>query len=76
MPYHFDGFVLDTNRYELSQHGQAIHAEPQVVELLALLIENRHRMVSKEEIHEAVWRGRVVSEASLSSRIRTARKIL
>jgi TolB-like protein len=76
MRYHFDKFVLDTERFELSLRGHAVHAEPQVIELLVLLIENRDRMVSKDEINEAVWRGRIVSEAALSSRIKTARKIL
>ena len=76
MRYQFNQFVLDTDRFELSDDGKVVHVEPQVVELLALLIENRDRMVSKEEINESVWRGRVVSEAALSSRIKTARKVL
>lgn len=76
MRYQFGEFTLDTERFELSKAGQAIRAEPQVVELLALLVAQGHRMVSKEEIHEAVWRGRVVSEAALSSRIKMLRQLL
>jgi len=76
MRYQFSEFVLDTDRFELSAGGKLLHIEPQVVELLVLLIENRDRMVSKEEINEKVWHGRVVSEAALSSRIKTARKAL
>jgi adenylate cyclase len=53
-----------------------IRAEPQVIELLALLVENSQRMVSKDEINDKVWRGRVVSEAALSSRIKLARQLL
>ncbi len=76
MRYRFDDFTLDTQRFELARAGAAIHAEPQVIELLALLVENSHRMVSKDEINEKVWRGRVVSEAALSSRIKMARQLL
>ncbi|MGI9289552.1 MAG: winged helix-turn-helix domain-containing tetratricopeptide repeat protein [Pseudomonadales bacterium] len=76
MRYYFDEFVLDTEHFEIYKNNQHLHAEPQVIELLALLVENSHRMVSKEEINEAVWHGRVVSEAALSSRIKTARGLL
>ena len=76
MRYRFDDFTLDTQRFELARAGAAVHAEPQVIELLALLVENSHRMVSKDEINEKVWRGRVVSDAALSSRIKMARQLL
>ena len=48
--------------------------EPQVLALLVLLIRNRDRMVTKEEIADDVWQGRTVSDASISSRIRSARR--
>lgn len=76
MRYQFGEFTLDTERFELSRAGEAIPAEPQVIELLALLVAQGHRMVSKEEINETVWRGRVVSEAALSSRIKMLRHLL
>jgi adenylate cyclase len=76
MRYQFGEFTLDTERFELSRGGAAIRAEPQVVELLALLVAQGHRMVSKEEINETVWHGRVVSEAALSSRIKLLRQLL
>jgi adenylate cyclase len=76
MRYQFDGYELDTDRYELTRNGSPIQVEPQVIELLQLLIGNRDRMVSKDEINEVVWQGRVVSEAALSSRIKTARQLL
>jgi DNA-binding winged helix-turn-helix (wHTH) protein len=58
------------------KNGIAQPIEPQVIELLILLIENRERMISKQEINEIVWRGRIVSEAALSSRIKSARQVL
>ena len=76
MRYQFNEFILDTDRFELFRDGEHLDAEPQVIELLALLVQNAHRLVSKEEINEKVWRGRIVSEAALSSRIKTARQLL
>ncbi|MFC3286084.1 winged helix-turn-helix domain-containing protein [Litchfieldella rifensis] len=76
MRYRFDDFILDTDRFELCRNGQSLRSEPQVIELLALLVEHRDRMVSKEEINEVVWRGRIVSDAALSSRIKMARQLL
>ena len=76
MRYQFTDFALDTDQFELSRAGIPIRAEPQVIELLALLVENCDRLVTKEEINDKVWRGRVVSEAALSSRIKTARQLL
>ena len=50
--------------------------EPQVFALLALLVENRDRLVSRDEIFEKVWDGRVVSDAALASRVKSARQAL
>jgi adenylate cyclase len=76
MRYRFNDYLLDTQTLELSKNGVLIHSEPQVIELLALLVENSHRLVTKEEINQAVWRGRIVSEAALSSRIKSLRQLL
>jgi DNA-binding winged helix-turn-helix (wHTH) protein/pimeloyl-ACP methyl ester carboxylesterase len=74
--YRFSAFTLDTQTYELRCDGKAIPVEPQVFSLLAHLIENRDRVVSKDELITVVWRGRVVSDATLSSRISAARLAL
>jgi DNA-binding winged helix-turn-helix (wHTH) protein len=50
--------------------------EPQVFALLALLVENRERLVSKDEIIEKVWDGRIVSDAAVTSRVKSARHAL
>ena len=50
--------------------------EPQVFALLALLVENRERLVSKDEIIEKVWDGRIVSDAAVASRVKSARQAL
>lgn len=76
MKYKFNNFSLDTDLFELSHDGKRLHSEPQVLELLALLIENCDRVVTREEINEKVWKGRIVSEAALSSRIKSLRQLL
>src|SRR5260370_7729065 len=56
--------------------GAIVHVEPQVFDLLVHLIRNCNRIVSKDELFEAIWQGRIVSEATLSSRISAARRAL
>jgi len=76
MAYRIGGYLLDPEAYELRRDGVPVPVEPQVFELLVFLIANRERALSKDEIIERVWAGRIVSDATLSSRIRTARQAL
>ena len=76
MIYVFDRFELDLATVELRREGVAVSVEPQVFALIALLVENRERMVSKDEIIEKIWEGRVVSESAVSSRVKSARQAL
>ena len=76
MNYQFDGFELDLDKAELSSGGLPIHLEPQVYALLALLIQNRDRLVSKDEIIDKVWGGRFISESAVSSRVKSLRQSL
>ena len=76
MIYRFDTFELETDRFELRDAGVAVPLEPRVFALIAYLVANRERMVSREELIEKVWEGRVVSDAAISSRIKKARKAL
>src|SRR5258708_1414610 len=74
--YRFEDYALDTLQGEL-RHGFALRpVEPQVFALLDYLIRNHERAVSKEELLNAIWPGRVVSEATLSSRINAARNAI
>jgi len=68
--------VLDRERRELRSGSKSIPVEPQVFDLLLHLVRNRGRIVSKDELIETVWNGRIVSEAALSSRINAARKAI
>ncbi len=76
MRYLFDAFVLDTAVRELSERGATVKIEPKVFELLLYLVENRNRAVSKDDVVEAVWDGRFISEAAVSSAVRSIRKAL
>ena len=74
MPWTFEGFRLDPERFELTRSDEPVMVEPQVLCLLIYLVRNCDRMVTKDEVVDAVWQGRAVSDASISSRIRSARQ--
>ena len=74
MIYQFGDHELDTESFRLTASGEEIAVEPQVFALLQFLIENSHRVVSKDAIFEHVWDGRIVSDGTLNSRINSARR--
>ena len=74
--FRFADFEIDIARRELRRAGAIVHIEPQVFDLLVHLIRNRDRIVGKDELFDAIWQGRIVSEATLSSRISAARRAL
>ena len=74
MEFHFSNFVLDSDRRELSLAGRGVPVEPQVFDLLVHLIENGDRVVSKDELIDKIWGGRIVTDSTLTSRINAARK--
>ena len=76
MRYEFNGFVLDTDRVELTKEGGRIALEPKVFALLVFLVENRDRVVSKDEILDQVWPGVYVSDTSISSAVKHVRQAL
>lgn len=76
MIYRFGRFELDTDKAELRDGGEPVALEPQVYSLLAFLIEHRERLLSKDEIFEKVWDGRVVTDSALASRVKAARQAL
>lgn len=76
MTYRFEQFELDPALFELRREGTPVAAEPKVISLLHFLIANRERMVSKDDIIEEVWDGRIVSDAAISGCVKAARALL
>ena len=74
MRYVFGPFELDTSKLELRRDGEPVSIEPQVFEMLTHLIKHRDRVLSKDDLIEIVWGGRVVSDAAISSRIKLVRR--
>lgn len=71
--YRFGEFELDTSLYQLRRAGEPVHVEPRALDLLRHLLEHRDRVVSKYELLDSVWGDRFVSEAALTTGLRTAR---
>jgi predicted ATPase len=76
MRFQFGDCELDLDRVQLRVCGEVRPVEPQVFGVLALLVQHRNRVVSKEELLDAVWNHRFVSESSLTSRIKSARQAI
>jgi DNA-binding winged helix-turn-helix (wHTH) protein/pimeloyl-ACP methyl ester carboxylesterase len=76
MRYHFDEFELCAETLELRNSAGLVAIEPQVFSLLVHLVEHRDRVISKNELIEAIWDGRFVSDSAVTSRIKSARKAL
>src|SRR3954469_3873822 len=76
MKFFFANQILDTNTRELSREDMPVSLEPQVFDLVVHLMENRDRVVSKDELIEKIWHGRHVAESTLTSRINAARKAI
>jgi TolB-like protein len=74
LDFRFGEFEIDLGRHELRRGGQAVRVEPQVFDLLLFLVRNRDRVVSKDELIDAIWQGRIISEAALSTCISAARR--
>ncbi len=74
MQFVFGDYALDVSRRELRRGSGLVAIEPQVFDLLVYLLQNRDRVASKDDLLEAVWGGRIVSESTLTSRINAARR--
>ena len=74
--YRFEDCQVDPRQFELRRGGDVVHVEPQVFALLIHLIRHRHRVVAKNELLDAVWGGRYISDSALTSRVKMLRRAL
>ncbi len=74
MKYRFADCVLDHARRTLTRGGDPVSVEPQVYDLIVLLVSNPDRVITRDELVDVVWGGRIVSESAISARIAAARK--
>lgn len=76
MVWQFGEFTLDPARAELSGAQGPIHVERNTLDVLIHLVENADRVVTRDELLDAVWDGRIVSDATISTAIKHARKAI
>ena len=76
MIYQNENFSLDTQSYVLERNGEKHAIEPQVFDLIVYLIENRNRVVTRDELLDNLWNGRIVSDGAINARLKEARKAI
>lgn len=76
MIYRFNSFTVDSVNYCLSDNGKQLAIEPQVFDLLEYLVINGSKVISRDELLDNVWAGRIVSDTTLSGHIKSVRKVL
>jgi len=76
MRYFFEDCALDTDRRELRRGPDVVPTTPQVLDLLEYLIRSRDRVVSKDDLVRAIWNGRIVSDAALTTRLNAVRRAI
>jgi pimeloyl-ACP methyl ester carboxylesterase/DNA-binding winged helix-turn-helix (wHTH) protein len=74
--YSFDDVAIDTDRFILERDGVEVRVEPQVMDVLDYLVQHRDRVVPKTELLDEIWGDRFVSESALTSRIKSARRVV
>ena len=76
MQFLFADHTLDTDTRELRRGGRPIAVQPQVFDLLVYLVENRDRVVSKDDLLGALWGGRALADSTLATHVNAARRAI
>src|SRR5437660_6220258 len=76
VPFLFEDYCLDADRRELKRGSELIAIGPKVFDLLLYLIQNRDQVVTRDDLLQAVWDGRIVSESTLTSHVNAVRKAI
>lgn len=64
--WRFGAFELDQQRRELRRNGAPVAVEPKPLDLLTLLLRSDGRLVRKEELIDALWAGRIVTDSVMT----------
>jgi TolB-like protein/DNA-binding winged helix-turn-helix (wHTH) protein len=72
----FGACTLDLARRELCRAGAPVRLEPLAFDLLAYLVRHRDRVISKDELLQELWHGRIVSDSSLTTRLNAVRRAI
>ena len=76
MAFRFNQITLDPGQYRLSRAGKQIPIEPRAFDLLVYLVENRNRVVTRNELLDNLWKGKVVTDSALGASLKDARKAI
>jgi DNA-binding winged helix-turn-helix (wHTH) protein/TolB-like protein/Tfp pilus assembly protein PilF len=76
MIFQINNIQIDLKQFTITREGEVLEVEPKVFDTIVYLVKNRDRLVSRDELFENVWNGRLVSDTSLSNHIKSARKLL
>ena len=76
MQFSFENYCLDADRRELKRDAELVAVGPKVFDLLLFLLQHREHVVTRDDLLQAVWGGRIVSESTLTSHINAVRKAL
>ena len=76
MRFLFENYCLDADRRELVFGSELIAIGPKVFDLLLYLVQNRNQVVTRDDVLQAVWENRIVSELTLTSHVNAVRKAI
>jgi len=76
MANRFGAFILDADRRQLFRDGSEVHLTPKAFDLLVLLVSRAPRVVNKGELHDHLWPGTFISDATLTGLIKELRRAL
>ncbi|MEM9707679.1 MAG: winged helix-turn-helix domain-containing protein [Pseudomonadota bacterium] len=76
MKYLFDDFEVDLSLRELRAGGERRPIEPKAFDLLVMLIENRARVVAKDELVDRLWDGRFITDSAMSTAVKAVRQAI
>jgi DNA-binding winged helix-turn-helix (wHTH) protein len=72
----FADHTLDTDTRELRRGPESVAVQPLVFDLLVHLLENRDRVVTREDLLAALWDGRIVADSTLATHVNAARRAI